>query len=261
MSALAPGRFLMPGDLEGAPALSFAPLIWQGDNLPPQSLGATMIRRFEAYKRKVVRPFFTEHFARLDRQIILVDVLSALNGGRETVADLETALVDVLAAFNVGANSLFSTLFAPRVSKILFAATKADHLHHTNHDRLEAILRLLVRRAWHRAQGAGGETGAIALSAIRATREVLTRQGGQELPCVAGVPNAGEELDGRIFDGKGEVALFPGDLFEAPERAFLEDAAGLRFLAFRPPVAAVGAELPSIRLDRAIEFLIGDHVA
>lgn len=261
LSALAPGRFLMPGDLEGAPALSFAPLVWSGDDLPENALGVTMIRRFEAYKKRVVRPFFTEHFSRLDRQIILVDVLSALNGGRETMADLETAMVDVLAAFNVGANSLLSSLLAPRVSKILFAATKADHLHHSNHDRLEAILKVLVRRAWHRAQGAGSETGALALAAIRATREVVTRQDGQELPCVAGVPMAGEQLDGRIFDGTGEVALFPGDLFEAPERAFLEDAAGLRFLGFRPPVITVGGELPSIRLDRAIEFLIGDQLA
>jgi len=38
-------------------------------------------------------------------------------------------------------------LLRPRADRILFAATKADHLHHTNHDRLEAILRRMVERA------------------------------------------------------------------------------------------------------------------
>ena len=36
-----------------------------------------MERRYEAYKTHVVRPFFRDHFARLDRQIVLVDALDA----------------------------------------------------------------------------------------------------------------------------------------------------------------------------------------
>ena len=35
-----------------------------------------MERRYEAYKTHVVRPFFRDHFARLDRQIVLVDALA-----------------------------------------------------------------------------------------------------------------------------------------------------------------------------------------
>ena len=49
---------------------------------PSGSLFAMMERRYEAYKTHVVRPFFRDHFARLDRQIVLVDVLAALNGGQ-----------------------------------------------------------------------------------------------------------------------------------------------------------------------------------
>ncbi len=51
-----------------------------------------MERRFEAYKSVVVRPVFREHFARLDRQIVLIDALQALNRGPEAVQDLERAL-------------------------------------------------------------------------------------------------------------------------------------------------------------------------
>ncbi|WP_246155502.1 YcjX family protein [Rhabdaerophilum calidifontis] len=262
LSALAPGRFLMPGDLEGAPALTFAPLrLPEAGSAPPGSLWALMERRYEAYKARIVRPFFTDHFSRIDRQIVLVDVLGALNGGAEALADLESALADILAAFRVGANSLLSSLFAPRIDRILFAVTKADHLHHRNHDRLEAILRLIVRRAQHRARGAGVASESLALAAIRATREVTARENGAMLPCVAGIPIAGETLDGLLFDGRREAALFPGDLPERAETVFANPPP-LRFLRFRPPLPPEGEPgLPHIRLDRALEFLIGDLVA
>ena len=44
-----------------------------------------MERRYEAYKNVVVRPFYREHFARLDRQIVLVDALAAFNAGPDAV--------------------------------------------------------------------------------------------------------------------------------------------------------------------------------
>ena len=82
LSVLPPGRFLMPGDLEGSPALTFAPL--PGLEKAPiraGTLAAMMERRFEAYKTHVVKPFFREHIARLDRQIVLVDAMQAMNAG------------------------------------------------------------------------------------------------------------------------------------------------------------------------------------
>ena len=147
MSLLPPGRFLMPGDLAGSPALTFAPLDLSADGEPPPgSLWAMMRRRYDAYREVVVRPFFREHFARLDRQIVLVDALAAFNAGPEAVRDLQGALVSILDCFRVGRSSLLSALFRPRVDKILFAATKADHLHHSGHDRLEAILKRMTER-------------------------------------------------------------------------------------------------------------------
>ena len=106
-----------------------------------------MRRRYEAYKDVVVRPFFRDHFARLDRQIVLVDALAAFNAGPEALHDLEAALAGILDCFRVGRSTLFSALFRPRIDRILFAATKADHLHHSSHDRLEAVLRRTVAKA------------------------------------------------------------------------------------------------------------------
>ena len=78
----------MPGDLEGSPLLTFAPLALDpGTTARDGSMHALMERRYNAYVRRIVEPFFYNHFARLDRQIVLVDTLSALNAGPEAVND------------------------------------------------------------------------------------------------------------------------------------------------------------------------------
>ena len=270
-SALPPGRFLMPGDLEGSPLLTFSPLrLEQGAPLAPHSLAAMMARRYEAYRAHVVKPFFRDHFARLDRQIVLVDVLAALNGGPAALRDLEMALSDVLTAFRTGKNSLLSSLLRPRIDKILFAATKADHLNHVSHDRLEAILRRLTARAIARAENLGASIDVVALAAVRATREANVGRGGVALPAVIGTPLKGERIGDEIFDGETEVAIFPGQLPSDPNEVFSGDFAraeprDYRFVRFRPPVASRDAAgtplpLPHIRLDRALQFLLGDRL-
>jgi predicted YcjX-like family ATPase len=269
LSTLPPGRFLMPGDLEGSPALTFAPIpLGEGDVIASGSLAAMMERRYEAYKSHVVKPFFRDHFARLDRQIVLVDALAALNSGPAALRDLENALSDVLRAFRAGRSSRFASIFRPRIDRILFAATKADHLHHTSHDRLEAILRALTAKAITRAEGVGAAIDVIALSAIRATREAQIRHDGDTLEAIIGVPERGEKIGGHVFDGVVEAAVFPGELPADPMSIFAGDAIALpeadndwRFVRFRPPLTAPGEPAPQIRLDRALQFLLGDRLA
>ena len=270
LSTLPPGRFLMPGELAGSPALTFAPLD-PGDatSFARGSLWSMMERRFEAYKTHVVRPFFRDHFARLDRQIVLIDVLAALNGGAEAVGDLERSMTEILECFRTGANSLWSSLFAPRIDRIVLAATKADHLHHQSHDRLEAILAKLTGRAMARAEFAGADMKVLALAAVRATREGEARGNGETLPCIVGYPLAGETIGNGSFDGDEEFAIFPGDLPENPELALKgwhTEHGDMRFVRFRPPnpipLPTGGfAPFPNIRLDRAIQALIGDRLA
>lgn len=268
LSILPPGRFLMPGDLDGSPALTFSPLTLPDDDIPAGSLAAMMARRYESYKAAVVRPFFRDHFARLDRQIVLVDALDALNAGSEAVTELETALADILGAFRLGRTGWLTGLVSRKIDRILFAATKADHLHHGDHDRLEAILSRLVARAVDRAQFAGSQVDVIALASVRATREGTVTHRGDRLPSIIGVPLPGETVDGRTFDGNTEIAMFPGDLPDDPESVFEADgpiASSFRFVRFRPPRLERTAEgltlsLPHIRLDRALEFLIGDRL-
>ena len=167
------------------------------ETLAAGSLAAMMARRYEAYRNVVVRPFFARHFARLDRQIVLIDALAALNSGPAALRDLEYAMTQVLLAFRTGRASLLGSIFRPRVDRILIAATKADHLHHASHDRLEDIVRLVTARAIARATGLGASIDVVALAAVRATREAEIRRDGEVFQAIVGVPEKGESLDGQ----------------------------------------------------------------
>jgi hypothetical protein len=275
VSLIPPGRFLMPGELAGSPALTFAPLPTPQGEPPPGSNWALMRRRYDAYRDIVVRPFFRDHFARLDRQVVLVDLLAALEGGADAMRDLQGSLAAILECFRVGRGSWLSALFHPSADKILFAATKADQLHHSTHDRLEEILRRLTDRAIATAGAAGAEVDVIALAAVRATREAMLREPAGTLPSVVGVAVPGPWGESESFDGETEIGLFPGDL-PGDVATVLKGSGGpvrgwpgqpehrFQSIRFRPPLLETGADgisaLPHIRLDRALQFLIGDRL-
>lgn len=255
-----PGRFLMPGDLAGSPALTFAPIPTTGAS-KRGSLHREMARRFEAYKSRVVKPFFRDHFARIDRQIVLVDALGAIHSGPAAVDDLRVALSETLGAFRPGRAAFLSRLLgAKRVEKILFAATKADHLHHLQHPRLTAIMEALVRDARDRADFAGADTAALSLAALRATTEEMRAHNGKDLPCVRGT----------LLETGKPAAFYPGDLPEDPNRllgpardgadGWLDADYQIMKFAPAPLTLKPGDGPPHIRLDRAAQFLIGDRL-
>ena len=255
-----PGRFLLPGELEGSPVLTFAPLP-QPASSPRGSLYREFERRFEAYKSKVVKPFFRDHFSRIDRQIVLVDALGAIHAGPQALDALRQSMADILGAFRPGRGSwLGQILFGKRVERILFAATKADHLHHSQHGKLIAIMEALLREARDRADFAGAKTSAMAIAALRATVE-------QEMP------HEGDTLDvvrGRLLGSGKQAAFYPGALPSDPAKLLAPARDGSEkwldgdyaIMAFAPAEIELrpGEGPPHIRLDKAAEFLIGDRL-
>ncbi|MFN3646651.1 MAG: YcjX family protein, partial [Gemmobacter sp.] len=260
LSDVTPGRFLMPGELEGSPALTFAP-VPRPESPARGGLWREMERRFDAYKARVVRPFFRDHFARIDRQVVLVDALEAIHAGPAALEDMRRAMAGVLAAFRPGRGGMLAELLrGKRVERILFAATRADHLHHTQHPRLTAILAAMLREARDRADYAGAGTAAMAIAALRATTEVELARGGQTIAAVQGV----------LLGTGRPAAMYAGDLPADPARLLDParqgaetwlggDYAVMRF-APAPLDLAPGQGLPHIRLDRAAEFLLGDRL-
>lgn len=259
-SDLTPGRFLLPGDLAGSPVLTFAPLP-RPASPPRKSLWHEMERRFDGYKSRVVQPFFRDHFARIDRQIVLMDVLGAIHQGPQAVEDLRRTMADILRTFRPGVNGwLTGLLGGKRVERLLFAATKADHLHHHQHPRLTAIAEALLSDAKRRADFSGARTMALSLAALRATVEDTVQRDGAPLDVVRG----------RLLATGRQAAMHAGDLPEDPARIlaparegaerWLEAEYGL--MAFAPARMALkpGEGPPHIRLDRAAQFLIGDRL-
>ena len=259
-SDCSPGRFLLPGDLAGSPVLTFAPLP-PADSPKRGSLWREMERRFDAYKARIVKPFFRDHFARLDRQVVLVDALGAIHAGPRAVEDLRRTMADILGAFRPGTNAFLSQLLmGRRVDRILFAATKADHLHHSQHGRLSAIIEALMREARDKARFAGAEVQAMSIAALRATTEQTLTHGGRVLDCVRGT----------LLDSGKQAAFYPGALPEDPGHLLgpaREGAEGwlgedYRIMRFAPAHLTLkpGEGPPHIRLDRAAQFLIGDRM-
>jgi len=122
---------------------------------------------------------------------------------------------------------------------------------------------LITDRAAERARYAGAEIGVIAMAALRATRETDVRHDGERLACIAGVPLPGERIGDKVFDGRRETVVFPGDLPADPRDAVAHSEGAFQIARFRPPriTDQNAAVWPHIRLDRALEFLIGDRLA
>ncbi|HYE52413.1 MAG TPA: YcjX family protein [Azospirillaceae bacterium] len=252
LSLVQPGRFVEPGELEGAPILTFCPLPPE-PGAPPGSLAALMAERFEGYKNSVVRRFYREHFARLDRQIVLVDVLGALNAGAPGLEDLERSLAATLESFSHGRPGWLSWLGGARIDRVLFAATKADHVAAAQHANLTALTESFLAGPMTAVRFTGAEVATMSIASVKSTESVYTEHEGRQLACVQGIP----------LDRDRPTVLFPGEVPANLGEVAPENAGRYRFTRFRPPPGLVrdGRGLPNIRLDRALDFLIGDRLA
>jgi predicted YcjX-like family ATPase len=113
---------------------------------------AGMLReRYNYYCEKVVKGFYKNHFLRFDRQIVLVDCLQPLNSGPQAFNDMRLALTQLMQSFHYGQRTLFRRLFSPVIDKLLFAATKADHVTLDQHANMVSLLQQLVQDAWQNA--------------------------------------------------------------------------------------------------------------
>ncbi|MED5501061.1 YcjX family protein [Salinicola sp. MIT1003] len=254
-SHLQPGRFLLPGDLQGAPVLQFFPLpgVTEKDRqtleaLPASSLYQTLKKRFRFYQQHVVKPFYREHFRRFDRQIVLVDVLGALNAGPERFEDLSRALTTLMRSFDYGKRSLLNRLFSPRIDRLAIAATKADHVTPDQHANLVTLLESLLAEPIKDLRYADVPVRAFSLASIRATETREVESDGRRQPA----------LRGHGLDGE-PLLVYPGDVpTRLPEPEFWQRQ-GFAFTAFRPPPFTPAA-LPHIRMDATLEWLMGDKL-
>lgn len=101
-----PGRFLLPGDLQDAPVLSFVPL-YPRHGTEKGSLYKEFHKRFEDYKEEIVRKdFFDKHLKKIDRQVVLVDVMAGIHDGPAPFEDQRKAMENILSVFKPGRNNM-----------------------------------------------------------------------------------------------------------------------------------------------------------
>ncbi|MGF1698893.1 YcjX family protein [Photobacterium makurazakiensis] len=251
-----PGRFVLPGELAGAPVLQFFPMIWL-DKYTEQQLAdagedtniGMLKSRYRYYQQHVVKAFYKEHFSKFDRQIILVDCLQPLNAGPESFGDMRQALDQLMQSFKYGRSSLMRRLFAPRIDKVLFAATKADHVTPEQHPNMVSLLQQLVNEAWQTASFEGIKMDCLSLSSIQATEPGFVDYQGKQVPA----------LRGHSLDGETQT-LFPGEVPRRLPNDIFWQQSGFDFINFRPLVQQSDEPLPHIRMDKALEYLLGDKL-
>jgi predicted YcjX-like family ATPase len=250
LSFLQPGRFLRPGD-DGVDlaAFRFCPVSFAG-GVRAGTMAAAMRDRFERYKSEIIRPFYEEVFSGFDRQLVLVDVVGALNAGPHSFDDMRLALNTVLRSFERDGDGLLSRLFRSRTDKVLFAATKADHVTANQFHNLRLLLRAMMADDAGALPVANVDAEFAALSAVKCTANKRVLYQGRQITV----------LEGVIKNHGAPEQLFPGEI---PEHLpTTEDWASerFRFYDFQPPSLDRdrGRGIPHIHLDKALQFLIGD---
>ncbi|MDE9463835.1 YcjX family GTP-binding protein [Xenorhabdus bovienii] len=252
-----PGRFILPGDLAGAPALQFFP--WPDiDGIGEPQLAKAdkhtnigMLReRFSYYCDHIVKGFYKEHFLRFDRQIVLVDCLQPLNSGPQAFNDMRLALAQLMQSFHYGKRTLFRRLFSPCIDKLMFAASKADHVTADQHANLISLLQQLVQEAWQNAAFEGISMDCVGLASVQATESGVVLHDGEKIPAIKG---------NRLSDDK-LLTFFPGEVPQRLPNSDFWQKQGFNFESFRPKQVNVDTPLPHIRMDSAMEFLLGDKL-
>lgn len=252
-----PGRFVLPGEMAGAPALQFFP--WPDPSAlnlsrAPGSDSSTnlgMLRaRYHYYCQQVVKGFYHTHFSGFDRQIVLVDCLQPLNSGPHAFNDMRLALTQLMKSFHYGKRSLYRRLFSPCIDKLMFAASKADHVTADQHANLVSLLQQLVKDAWQNAAFEGISMECAGLASVQATENGMVQYQGKATPALKGH---------RLVDN-APLTFYPGEVpSRLPDRSFWQQQ-GFHFEAFRPGLMELDAPLPHIRLDSVMEFLLGDKL-
>ncbi len=251
-----PGRFVLPGELAGAPVLQFFPFAWLKHHSEAElaqadehSNFAMLEQRYKYYQQHVVKAFYRDHFSKFDRQIILVDCLAPLNAGPESFNDMRQALDQLMQSFKYGRSSLMRRLFSPRIDKVLFAATKADHVTPEQHPNLVSLLQQMVNEAWQTASFEGIKMDCVSLSSIQATEPGFVSYHGQQMPA----------LRGSDMDDQPQT-IYPGEVpRRLPNDTYWEQN-GFDFVNFRPLAQQNDEPLPHIRMDKALEYLLGDKL-
>jgi uncharacterized protein len=180
-------------------------------------------------------------------------VLRALLAGREAFDDTRLALDAILESFRYGHGGIVSKLFlGPHIDKVLFAATKADHVPDIQRDHLAALLRNMAAFPALEMKSSNAHLDVTALASVISTAEDSQEIDGQRLQVVVGRP----------VGAKRQAKFFVGNVPIRPPRPEAWGSPFLNVPVFEPPAVDPSPieGIPHINLDLALEFLVGDRL-
>jgi predicted YcjX-like family ATPase len=162
---------------------------------------------------------------------------------------MKQAIEQLLASFKYGRTGVIGRLFSPKIDKVLFAATKADHITPDQHNNLVSLLNQLVHPAWQHVAYQDIDMSCTSLASIRTTKAGLVEQNGQSFHAIKGITENEEKL-----------TLYPGEVPSSIPNSQFWQHNQFHFKTFRPMSHQQDEPLPHIRIDRVLEYLIGDKL-
>lgn len=246
-----PGRLLRPDALRHSPILRLVPL---PDQLAGSGLWVGMEARFKEYKTKVIKPFYKKHFSKIDRQIVLVDLLRAIQLGEPVFDEMAASLGETLQSFNYGKGGPLSWLVGGATSHVLFAATKCDHVTRGDRANIEQTMRRMLAHLddENHLRASSLKHDVMAISSIKVTEDRKTTTPPVR-EVLFGLPKGADQAN--QYDPGGVPLDFPPPWGEVD----------FEFYEFQPMPELMNDALyegfHAINLGRALEFLIGDDFA
>lgn len=239
---LQPGRFLMPPPGPTPPWMAFFPL-------PGESgLARLMAERYDAYRAAVRRDLSGPHFGRIDRLVVLADVLAALHDGQAAWHDTHQALSAVAGSLRTDwwrRVPGLDLIFGGGITRVAFAATKADHVADRQRRNLAALVQSLTT-----LPDADMAARAFAVAAVRCTEDFVWTLEGRPVSAVRG----------RVLGQGVMTRSYPGEVPDRPPDDAFWQHPFLALPVFEPPVLpdAGRSGVPHLELDALLAFLLED---
>lgn len=255
LSLIQPGHFLLPGDVSDPTILCFIPLL-NGSRYSQGQLAAATEnslfkvceRRYQAYLKNLVEPFYKNFFSRIDRQLVLVDTVNALCAGPAYMDDMCQAITNITDSFSFGSQNRLMQLFTPKIDKVVFAATKIDQVLSEDHENVRQLLASIVRNAYQKAQHEGVRPHCEASAAVRCSKEEV-HEGDRG---ITGISRSGERVG----------YVHPTIPTRIPEEDMWQPFVHWQPETLMPPAGLSyknGDPIPHIRIDSILDALLGDH--
>lgn len=242
---LIPGRFIMPSDLKNDPILDFAPIL---DMKKPYA--KNFKKNYERYVKEIVTDIQLKYFKGFDRQIVLIDVIKALQNGPKCYKDMKNGLNKIVSLYDHKRYSFLKRLFTPTIKKVIFAAPKCDLVSLSQRQNYKELLNKMVKDYKENLEFNDIKTYSSIFAAVKCTQSVKRKYQGNVLSCIRGIDSETKKM---VDHYAGEIPP------EFPKESEWNEE-DYQYKIFLPPSKdySENEAVEHINMDEIIDELIGD---